>query len=80
MRKIAVVVAALMVASSMIATTSPAFAGAYSTTIKKCNAMSNAAQKKQCVARAQKTKTVALKQCSAMKDAAKKKACITRAS
>ena len=80
MSRIAVVVAALMVVSSMVVTTSPAFAGAYSTSIQKCNAMSSATQKKQCVATAQKNKTEALKQCNSISDAAKKKACVSRAS
>jgi hypothetical protein len=81
MRKIAIVIAALMVAPSMIVVSSPAFAGTYTTTVnQKCSPMTNATQKKQCVATAQKNKTVALKQCNAMSDATKKKACVARAS
>jgi hypothetical protein len=80
MRKIAVVVAALMVASSFVVTASSAYAGAYTTSIQKCNAMANATQKKQCVATAQKNKATALKQCSTITDTAKKKACVARAS
>lgn len=81
MRKIAVVIAALMVAPSLIVSSVPAFAGTYTTTVtKKCNVMSNAKQKNQCVATAKKNKTVALNKCSAIADAAKKKACVSRAS
>ncbi len=80
MRKIAVVIAALMVAPSMLVVSAPAFAGAYTTSVNKCNAMSSATQKKQCVATAQKNKTVALKQCTTITDATKKKACVSRAS
>jgi len=81
MSRIAVIVAAFMVVSSMVVTTSPAFAGAYTTTVsKKCNVMSNAKQKNQCVAQAKKNKTVALNKCSAISDTAKKKACVSRAS
>ncbi len=81
MRKIAVVIAALMVAPSMLVVSAPAFAGAYTTTVtKKCNVMTNATQKKQCVATAQKNKSIALNKCSAITDATKKRACVSRAS